>query len=586
MGEPADQSSPISNVARYLPEAAARQSDFPAVLLPRRQGTRLDYDTLTFARLETLACAAAAVFSRRGVTRGSRVLLMVKPGRDLILSVFALFKIGAVPVVIDPGMGRKHFLSCVRRTKPTALVGIPLAQILSRVFWKDFATVRHRVTVGTGRFGRLLDSLGDADFTPAATAADELAAILFTSGSTGPPKGVCYEHGMFEAQVRMIRAEYGIQPGEVDLPMLPIFALFNPALGMTTVVPEMNPSKPAAVDPSKIIQAIRQTGATNSFGSPVLWNRIATYCEANQVALPSLRRVLMAGAAAPPSLIRRMKALLPEGEVFTPYGATEVLPVASISGSEILAETQPLTEQGRGVCVGRPLPEVRARIIAIRDAPIPTLAEADPTPVGEVGEIIVTGPSVTKAYDGLTEATLKAKIYSNAPCEARLGEADERSQRELASPVCYADEFFSEPQGDVIHHRMGDLGYYDQEGRLWFCGRMAERVETPDGLMLTECVEAIFNRHPQVFRSALIGLGARPAQTPAIVIEPQPADWPATTSAHNVFREELLALARESRITARIERIYFCRAFPVDVRHNAKIHRLELAKLAESGALD
>lgn len=592
MGEPAEHDSPVSNVARYLPEAAVRQPGFPALRLPRRRGERLDYETLSFAQLEHLACAAATLFTQRGIVRGERVLLMVKPGRDLILSVFALFKIGAVPVVIDPGMGRKHFLSCVRRTKPTALVGIPLAQILSRVFRKDFTELKHRVTVGTKRFGRQLTALGEADFSPAATTADELAAILFTSGSTGPPKGVCYEHGMFEAQVRMIRAEYGIQPGEVDLPMLPIFALFNPALGMTTVVPEMNPSKPATVDPAKIVQAIRQNQATNSFGSPVLWNRIATHCEAHELQLPSIRRVLMAGAAAPPSLIRRMKALLPNGEIYTPYGATEVLPVASISGAEILADTQPLTEQGRGVCVGRLLPEVRAQIIAIRDEPIANIADVEPLPAGEIGEIIVTGPSVTKAYDGLPEATAKAKILASAECGVRnaelsdglVTEPTENDERELASPVCYAhllddpaQSAIRNPQSEMIFHRMGDLGYFDESGRLWFCGRMAERVETPDGLMFTECVEAIFNRHPRVFRSALVGLGERPNQTPAVVIEPQPGEWPEGGGEQR-FRDELLQLARENELTRKIEQIFFRRAFPVDVRHNAKIHRLDLAK--------
>ena len=110
----------------------------------------------------------------------------------------------------------------------------------------------------------------------------ELAAILFTSGSTGAPKGVCYEHGMFDAQVRLIRETYGIEPGEVDLPLLPIFALFNPALGMTSVIPEIDPRHPARADPAKIVQAIRQEKVTNSFGSPTLWRKVAEYCRARR----------------------------------------------------------------------------------------------------------------------------------------------------------------------------------------------------------------------------------------------------------------------------------------------------------------
>src|SRR5690606_38103223 len=158
-----------------------------------------------------------------------------------------------------------------------ALAAIPAGIWVSRIFGKTFRSVRTRVTArpGNSRAGR-----ETAEFPMAETGAEDLAAILFTSGSTGPAKGVCYKHRMFAAQVEMIREQYGIEPGEVDLPMLPVFALFNPALGMTTVIPEMNPSRPATVDPAKIVGAIRQCGVTNSFGSPVLWTKIGRYCRA------------------------------------------------------------------------------------------------------------------------------------------------------------------------------------------------------------------------------------------------------------------------------------------------------------------
>ena len=179
----------------------------------------------------------------------------------------------------------------------------------------------------------------------------------------GLQREVLYEHGMFLAQVRSIRAQYGIEPGEVDLPMLPVFALFNPALGMCTVVPEMNPSRPAAVDPKKIVQAIRQNEITNSFGSPALWTKIARYCVANQIVLPSVKRILMAGAPVPPWLMEQMQAVIPNGEIHTPYGATEALPVSSISASAVLLETAAWTRLGKGTCVGKPLPGVTVKVI-------------------------------------------------------------------------------------------------------------------------------------------------------------------------------------------------------------------------------
>ncbi|MGE9293206.1 MAG: AMP-binding protein, partial [Puniceicoccales bacterium] len=378
------------NVAQHLTISAQNNPEQCAVITPRNLGGH----QLSLAELEVMSQGAVALFAEKGIQRRTRVLLMARPGIELIVSVFALFKLGAPPVVIDPGMGLKGFLRCVKHAQPEALVGIPLAHRVSRFFPKSFRSVRNRVTLNR----RFLDSAKAAVSNapkPAETKADELAAILFTSGSTGPAKGVCYEHGMFEAQVRMLREHFAIQPGEIDLPMLPIFALFNPALGMTTIVPEMNPSRPAKADPAKIVSAIHQHQVTNSFGSPVLWTKIASHCETTGKALPSLKRVLMAGAPCPPALIRRLKALMPNGEVHTPYGATEVLPVSSISGTEILEYSAKLTEQGKGTCVGVTLPGVTAKIIAINDDPIDSIDAIRELPQGVIGEILVTGPSVT-----------------------------------------------------------------------------------------------------------------------------------------------------------------------------------------------
>ena len=537
------------NVARFLVEQASSQPGACAVKVPmgRTREGRIDYRARSFSQLEEESNRAALWFSRSGIDRGTRVLVMVKPGLELIVSVFALFKMGAVPVVIDPGMGLRSFLRCVARTRPTALVGIPLAVLLSRFFPHAFQHLRSRVSVGGSRWRAELDPDGRRPPAPAAlvaTRADELAAILFTSGSTGPAKGVCYTHGMFEAQVGLIREAYRIRPGEVDLPMLPVFALFNPALGMTTIVPEINPSRPATADPQKIVQAIHQESVTNSFGSPVLWHKVAHYCEQHRAQLPSLRRILMAGSPVPVSLMRRFRPILPHGEIHTPYGATEALPVTTISASEVLQETAAPSERGAGTCVGRPLPGVQVRLIPLRDHPVSDWDQASPVDPGSVGEILVAGGHVTESYDALPEQNSLAKVR--------------------------------DPEG-TVWHRMGDLGYQDPAGRIWFCGRKAERVQSADGrLFLTDCCEAVFNRHPKVFRTALVGLGPRGRQTPAIVVQPDP--WIPSRSARLALASELQQLALAHPTTAPIRVFFFHPAFPVDVRHNSKIHRLQLAR--------
>jgi len=524
---------------------SAKIGDQPALKIPRGRDAsgRIDYLTLTFAELAREQDAWGRHLKRRGIRRGSRVLLMARPGLPLIALCFALFKIGAAPIVIDPGMGLRSFLSCVRRSRPDALVGISLALWVSRIFRPSFKSVQIRVKVG-GALARAPKS-GDVEpVTAANTAPRDLAAVLFTSGSTGPPKGVCYEHGMFEAQVAAIRDQYQIAKGEIDLPMLPIFALFNPALGMTTVVPEINPSKPATVDPAKIVQAIQECGVTNSFGSPVLWKKIGAYCRERGETLPSLKRVLMAGASVPPALMEQYRDILENGHIHSPYGATEVLPVSSISDDEVLGETADLTEKGKGTCVGRPLPGVKVKIIEIIDKAVDAAALEKPLDTGEIGEIVATGPSVTREYDALPEATREAKIND----------------------------------GHEIWHRMGDLGYFDEQGRIWFCGRKSERVETPERRYYTDCCEGVFNKLPNVARTALIGWKRQGRIVPAIVVEPKKGAFPATETERAHFIEGLQEAAKTTLATCDISDFLFERSFPVDVRHNAKINRLALAK--------
>lgn len=531
------------NVSHFLAEQASAQPMAPAVRAPLGLAAdgSIRYAERSFPELEAEASATAHAFVAKGIGRGTRVLLMVRPGLDLIRIVFALFKIGAVPIVIDPGMGLGKFLRCVRHSQPEALVGIPAAIWVARIFRASFRGVSTKISVTRGFAQTLQPQYAYGAFPAVDSGKDELAAILFTSGSTGPAKGVCYAHGMFLAQVEAIRGQYGIEPGEVDLPMLPVFALFNPALGMCTVVPEMNPSRPATVDPARIVGAIQQNGVTNSFGSPALWTKIARHCETEGITLPTIRRILMAGAPVPPALMLRMRKIVPNGEIHTPYGATEALPVSSITASEVLEQTAARTEKGEGTCVGRALPEVSLRIIEPVPGAIATITEVQDVASGQIGEIIVKGPSVTRCYDQLPEADAESKI---------------------------AD-------GGSYWHRIGDMGWLDAEGRLWFCGRKVERVLTPVGALYTDCCEAIFNGHPEVYRSALIDLGAG---RPGIVIEPEPGHFPKTGKARAALRASLLERGQAHALTASINEVFFEKHFSVDVRHNAKIHRLSLAR--------
>ncbi len=534
------------NVASHLPRMAKLVPDQPAVVVTesRRSDGRAIYASLTFAEMEALSNRYANALSQIGIARGDRVLVMVKPGFAFIGLAFALFKMGAVPVMIDPGMGINRLLDCVRSVDLDAFIGIAPAQLIRVLRRGAFRTVKHVVTVGRRWLwgGYNLEKIADrasSEFELVDTKPSDTAAILFTSGSTGPAKGVVYEHAMFDAQVRMIQACYNIKPGEVDLPALPLFALFSTAMGMTCVVPDMNPSKPAQVDPAKIVEAICDHNVTSTFGSPAIWKRVATYCVDRNIKLESLKRILIAGAPVPPSVIDQLHKVLPgNADVHTPYGATESLPISTISGKQILGDCRALMRHGAGICVGGTLPGVEVRIIGITDDPIPDWHDDLCVPNGEVGEVVVSGTPITKAYLNRPLANALAKIRD----------------------------------GERLWHRVGDVCRLDEQGRLWFLGRKSQRVTTVDGVLFADQCEAVFNEHPTVNRSALVGVGIAGDQTPVLVVELQTGEIP-TGRRREVLIAELLKLGGTFELTMSIQRVLFHRSLPVDIRHNVKIGR-------------
>ncbi len=539
------------NVANRLTAMARSMPDALAVVEPSGYGPegKRQYRQVTFRELDEDSTRIARGLRNMGVEPGTRLALLVRPGIDFVSLVFALYKAGVVVILIDPGMGRRNLIRCLAAAEPEGFVAVPAAHaVRSLVRWR-FPKARFHVTVGRRWFwgGTTLDQLRagplEGPDLPATAAADP-TAIIFTTGSTGPAKGVLFTHGNFDAQVERIRDFYGLRPGEIDLPCFPMFGLFNCAMGVTAVIPDMDPSRPANVDPRNVIEAIGDWNVTQAFGSPAVWNRVGRYCEEHGVTLPSVRRVLSAGAPIPSDVLARMKACIhPEGDVHTPYGATEALPVASIAASEVLEHTAADTAAGAGVCVGRNFPGIEWRVVRIVDGPIPWIDDAEPLPQGEIGELIVRGAVVTRRYVTRPEANATAKIRD----------------------------------GDAVWHRMGDVGYFDQCGRFWYCGRLAHRVVTADGPVYPVRCEAVFNQHPDVFRSAVVGVGPPGNQRPVAVLEPVRGRIPRDRAAERSLVAEVRRIGAASPVTAPVAEFLVHRAFPVDIRHNAKIFREKLA---------
>jgi len=540
------------NVAQMLGDMAAAHPYRRAVVFPagRDANGRVAYTHLTFRQLDRESDCLAHGLVRFGIRRGIRTILMVRPGLEFFALTFALFKVGAVPVIVDPGMGLKRMLSCLQQSRPAALVGIAPAQAVRVIFAKYFKSVKTHVTVGRRWFwgGPTLAHIRETPWQPFSvvqTREDETAAILFTTGSTGPAKGAVYTHGIFAAQVRHIQRTFNIQPGEIDLPTFPLFALFDPALGMTAVIPDMDSTRPARVNPDRIIEAVINQGVTNMFASPALLDRVGRFGQEKGIKLAVMRRVISAGAPVMPDNLERFSALLSQdAEIFPGYGATEAMPVAFIGSREILSQTRKLSEKGYGICVGRAFEGLDVRVIRITDDAISHWSEDLVCPVGEIGEIVVHGDIVTRAYFEKPRGDLFAKIM----------------------------------QDGRIWHRMGDLGWFDSEGRLWFCGRKSHRVVTPKHTYYTIPCESVYNNHPAVYRSALVGVGRKFDQKPVVCIE---LEKRGTFGSQRKLREELLEMGSKSVLTRDIRHLFFHPGFPVDIRHNAKIFREQLALWAE-----
>ncbi len=543
-------------VTELAPGAIAiAQPDGP----PQRDGSR-SYALTTFGNLNDRSDAIARGLIDWGIRPGMRLAMLVPFGASFIELVFALLKAGVVVVLVDPGMGRKHLVRCLAEARPDGFVGIPKAQAIRTVLRRRFPQARWNVTLGRRWFwgGKTIDQLcqsgaeSKAAF-PTIQRSDE-AAIIFTTGSTGPPKGVLYSHQTFHAQIDRIRERYDIHRGSRDLACFPLFGLFDAVMGVTTIIPDMDPTRPAEVNPQRLIEAAAQWEVDQAFGSPALWNTVVRWCHQNRTnagdgatgrPFPTLQRVLSAGAPVPAVTLEKLRDLIdPDANVVTPYGATEALPIASIESREIISETGPAAAKGKGTCVGTRFPDVDWRVIEIEDGPIADIAETQEMPQGKIGELMVAGPMVTERY---------------------VVRSDQNAMHKVAD-------------GKRVWHRMGDVGYLDGRDRFWFCGRKAHRVVMAKRTLFTVPCEAIFNNHPAIYRSALVPRGTRPGQTPVMIVQPHQEHRPQNESQRGQLRSELLELASRNPLTRCIEEVIVRDTpLPVDIRHNSKIFREQLA---------
>ena len=510
------------NVCELIDQQIKSTPDATSIVAPKNQSS--GYDSYTFSELGSRINRIGNKLLSMGVNPGDKVLLFLKPDKDFCAITFALFKIGAVGVFIDPGMPKKMFFKCIKDLKPDVLIGIPKVHVLTWFFPRVFRSIKLflKNTSSLGlRAKPLFENINhESDQLDMFTPQDSfLAAILFTSGGTGPAKGVEYTHDIFINQTMMLKREFNLSVNDIDIPGFPLFSFFTLAMGMKSVVPDMDFAKPRNCNPALLYKNITDHQATFLAGSPAIWERLARYCLEHNLTLPTVKYVAMFGAPVNNKLHEMFKEILPNGTTYTPYGATECLPVTNISGEFILSELREATRNGEGICVGSPLGGVEVEI-------------KNPDDSG-IGDIVVYSKNVTQRYYNNPIETKKSKIIKDGK----------------------------------LWHIMGDVGYL-KAGMLWFCGRRKHSVKVDDKAYYPAQIEGILNDLEGVGRSALIN-----------------DDGEASVVIEGDFNEELFTQIKEllnlkSKLKG-IKSIYFYPEFPVDIRHNIKIDRTALSKLVK-----
>ena len=523
---------------------------------------------LTWRQLHDRYRAIAQGLHDLGLRPGDRVSMLVPPGNDLTAILYAVLRAGGIAVVADAGLGPQGMTRAVKAADPQWIIGEVPGLTLSRVAgWPG-----RRISVDAlgGVQKRLLDvetsiaELVEAGTSESASgtvlsaedvplpAPDADAVVLFTSGSTGPAKGVRYTHERMTALMAVLRDFFEVRPGTSLVAGFAPFALLGPGISTVSITPDMEVTKPRTLTATTLAQAVIDGEATMIFASPAAYhNVVATAGELTdeqRTALTRITMVLSAGAPVPLALMDALAELFPHAAIRSPYGMTEGLLLTEIERAEV-ADALANSDGDLGVCVGRPVDGVRIALAPIEEdgTPSDTLLEGAAAQ-GLLGEIVVHAAHAKAGYDNLWRTT-------------------EEAARDTVD--------------GLLWHRTNDIGHIDSSGRIWLEGRVQHLITPPSGPLGPGGPEAVVDTLPLVYRSAAVGVGPAGTQALVIVVEPDAqiagavANGPAPLSLTTLVRDAV----REST-GQDVAAVLASKEFPTDIRHNSKIDRPRLARWA------
>lgn len=464
---------------------------------------------------------------RLGIARGERVAVLVPPSVEMLAALYALWRIGAVAVVADKGLGLRGLGRALRSARPAVVLGERKALLAARTLrWAPGARgIRIEELEGPGVRPEHLTS------TPPGL--DDDAAVVFTSGATGPAKGVRYTHRQLCAQRDALRALYAITEHDSLVAAFAPFAVFGPALGIGTGLVDMDVSRPSTLTAAALEDACARSSATLVFASPSALTNVVRTVDGPLPAFSSVRLVLSAGAPVPVRMLEAVAGLCPSAEIRTPYGMTEILPVSDVSLPERIT-ARPASPTSAGVCVGRPVPGCRVRIEGL-DGGAGTLT------AGTTGEVVVRAAWMSSGYD-------------------RLWYTEHRARPVVAGEVW---------------HRTGDVGHLDADGNLWIEGRLVHLLHTEHGPLTPVPIEVAAESVAGVARAAAVGVGPKGLQQVVVVVEL--VGRPGAQERVNAPASEEITRAIRAASPVRVAAVWVSGRLPVDIRHNAKIDRTALA---------
>ena len=548
-GDTGSKSAEQANVSSHIVELAKVSAYKQAIICLSGRDTngKMAYSHLTFRQLNQRSNELARGLQQAGVIRGTRAALQMVPGIEWFSIAYALLKIGAVPILLQPALGMKKMAQCVKAVEPEILITEPKYQALQIINASNYQSVHLQINTEKRWFSKGiaitdLQKSETASFQPAEMRNNDTGMIVFsTSCESESPKPTVFTHGMLNAIIELIKSVMSVTLESTLVTTFPLFMMLSPAIGIRQIIPSSHSLKANKLDPRTFVETIWDYGVTHLLMSSTRLMMLTEFLKDESIFLPSIQRIASWGEPYPALELQRMHAYISEKtQIFPIYGLTEIPVLSTLGSHKIVSETQVKTERGFGLCQGKVVDGLEMRVIEVNDRPIDNWSDDLLVDKGGIGELVVKGEAVSRQYYNNTKNDALHKI----------------------------------PDGRFMWHRTGDIGWLDTRGNFWFCGRKQDRVIiSEDEILYTIPCEAVFMQHERVYRCIIVGVGPIPNQTPVLIIELAPGDSGKYIST---LTHELLDLAQAYPHTGNIKNILFRKCFPVHSLYQQKINRKQL----------